>query len=97
MSGDKLLTALGFARKAGKVASGELSAEKAIRSGRAKLAVLEEGASEKSRERWENMCRNAGVPLILAEGVGRAIGREAHTIACITDTGLAQMAQSGKN
>ncbi|MBQ4167142.1 MAG: ribosomal L7Ae/L30e/S12e/Gadd45 family protein [Clostridia bacterium] len=97
MSNERVLTALGFARKAGKAASGELSAEKALKSGRAKLCVLDEGVSQNSRERWENACKNAGVPLIFAEGVGKAIGREAHTVACITDTGLAQMAMSGKN
>ena len=97
MSDERVLTALGFARKAGKVSSGELSAEKAIKSGKAKAVVLDEAVSEKSRAHWEDMCKYAGVPLIMAENVGRAIGREAHTVACITDNGLAQMALRGKN
>jgi ribosomal protein L7Ae-like RNA K-turn-binding protein len=91
MRNERLLSALGFARKAGKVRSGEYAAEKAIKGGKALLAVLDESASENSKKHWADICKNAGVPLVMTEGAGRAIGREAHTIACITDNGFAQM------
>ena len=87
----KLLSALGFAMKAGKVRSGELSAEKAVRSGKAKLAVIDRGMSPSSRKRWQDICAGAGVPLIEADDVGRAIGKEVHMVACIADNGFAQM------
>lgn len=95
MRNERLLTALGFAQKAGKVRSGELAAEKAIKGGKALVAVLDESASENSAKHWADICKNAGVPLVITEGAGRAIGREAHVIACITDKGFAQMALRG--
>lgn len=88
---EKLRSALGFAMKAGKVRSGELSAEKAIKSGRASLAVLDRSASENTAKRWADACAHAGVKLIVADDVGGAIGRGAHMIACIVDNGFAQM------
>ena len=87
----RLLSALGLAMKAGKVRSGELAAEKALKSGKAALAVLDSGASASTQKRWADACAYAGVPLITVGGVGRAIGREAHMIACIADIGFAQM------
>ena len=88
---EKLLSALGFAKKAGKVRSGELAAEQTLKSGKAQIVLVDANASEKTRDRWLRMCDNAGVPLVLAEDIGRAIGREAHMVACISDKGFAQM------
>jgi|GEM_PF-1655839 len=87
----KLLNGLGFAMKAGKVRSGELAAEKTLKSGKAKLVLLDSGASAATLSRWSSACEHASVPLITVEGVGRAIGREAHMVACVTDNGFAQM------
>lgn len=88
---DKLSTALGFSMKAGKVRSGEVAAEAALKSAKAEIAVIDAEASERSRKHWSDMCNNAGVTLVEARGLGRAIGREAHMVACITDKGFAQM------
>ncbi|MBO4847939.1 MAG: ribosomal L7Ae/L30e/S12e/Gadd45 family protein [Clostridia bacterium] len=94
---ERLRAALGFAMKAGRAASGRLAAEKALRSGRAMAAVLDSAASEQSKKHWRSICENAGVPLVFAEDVGRAVGREAHTIVCITDSGFARMIMSCRN
>lgn len=88
---EKLRSALGFARKAGKVASGEFAAGKALKSGRAKLAVIDESASDNAKKHWMDITGSAGVPLVFAEDVGGAIGRDAHMVACITDSGFAEM------
>ncbi|MBR3383448.1 MAG: ribosomal L7Ae/L30e/S12e/Gadd45 family protein [Clostridia bacterium] len=88
---EKLRSALGFAMKAGKVKSGEVAAEAALRGGKAKIAVIDASSSERAKKHWSDMCNNAGVPLVEAEEPGRAIGRAAHMIACITDNGFAQM------
>lgn len=88
---DKLRSALGFAMKAGKIKSGELAAEQSIRSGRALVAVVDEAVSERSRKRWSDMCENAGIPIVFASEIGRAIGKEAHTVVCVQDKGFAQM------
>ena len=87
----KLLSALGFAMKAGKVRSGAFAAEKAIKSGKACVAVMDPAASESTAARWREICQRAGVPLVYAENLGRAIGKEEHIVACVTDTGFARM------
>ena len=87
----KLFSVLGFAMKAGKVRSGELSVEKAVKSGRAKLVAIDSGISRQSRARWQAVCDSCGIPLITADRLGRAIGKEAHMVACIADNGFAQM------
>lgn len=90
-SNEKILSALGFAMKAGKVRSGEFAAERALKSGKALAAVLDEGASENAKKHWSDKCGSAGVPLIFTDGVGKAIGKASHNIACITDRGFADM------
>ncbi len=91
MPDDRLRSALGFAMKAGRVRSGDLAAEKTLKSGRARLAIVDANASEATLARWTAMCRTAGVPLIRATDMGMAIGREAHMVACVTDDGFANM------
>lgn len=94
---EKLASALGFAMKAGKLRSGEFAAAKAVKEGRALAAVLDSSASENAKKHWSQLCKNADVPLIYAEGVGRAIGKESHMIACITDRGFANMILAARN
>ena len=88
---DELRSALGFAMKAGKIRSGAFAAEKAVKSGAAFVAVLDENASDNTKKHWSDICRTAGIPLVFAEDVGRAIGRESHMAACVTDKGFAAM------
>lgn len=45
----KLNNSIGLAMKAGKIASGDFSVEKAVRSGTAKLVMLDESASENTK------------------------------------------------
>ncbi len=85
-------TAIGFAMKAGKVCSGEFSVERAIKSCTAKLVAIDSTASEQSRKRWQDACKFAGIPCVEAEEVGMAIGKETHIVACIVESGFAQMA-----
>ena len=93
---ERLRTGLGFAMKAGKVKSGELAAEKTLKSGKAFVAVVDSEASEQTKKHWSDMCNNAAVPVVFTACVGRAIGREAHMVACVTDRGFAQMILRGR-
>ena len=88
---ERIASALGFAMKAGKVRSGEFAASKALKSGRAALAVIDRLASEQTKKHWSDMCLSAGVPLMEVSEPGRAIGREAHMVACVMDKGFAEM------
>ena len=87
----RMHSALGLAMKAGKVRSGELAAEKALKSGKAALVAIDSTASASTQKRWADACAYAGVRIITADEVGSAIGRDAHMVACIVDNGFAQM------
>ena len=51
----KILNLLGLATKAGKIASGEFAAEKAVKSGKAHLVIVSEEASDNTRKMFQNM------------------------------------------
>ena len=54
----KILNLLGLAQKAGKIASGEFSTEKAIKGGQAKMAVISADASGNTKKKFNNQNRN---------------------------------------
>ena len=59
----KILNLLGLATKAGKIASGEFAAEKAVKSGKAHLVIVSEEASDNTRKMFQNMCTYYKVPI----------------------------------
>lgn len=90
-SGAALRGALGLAMKAGRLRSGNLAAETALKNGRAQLAVIDCEASDNTKKHWSDMCRARGVPMVEVPQLGRAIGRESHMTAVITDPAFAGM------
>ncbi len=88
---DRLYNAIGLCMKAGKAKSGAFAAENAIKSGKAKLVLLEEGASEATKTHYEQLCAAHGVPLQTVETVGRAIGKEARIVMAVTDLSFRDM------
>ena len=91
MAETKLFNSLGLCRRAGKCQSGEFAAERAVKAGKAKLILLEETASENTKERFSSLCAGRKIPLKLVPEVGRAIGREGHVVMAVTDTQFATM------
>ncbi|MBQ2202376.1 MAG: ribosomal L7Ae/L30e/S12e/Gadd45 family protein [Clostridia bacterium] len=91
MGTNRLYNAIGLCRRAGKAKSGAFAAENAIRSGKAKLVLLEEGASEATKTHYEHLCAAHGVPLVLVETVGSAIGKDAHIVMAVTDPSFRDM------
>ncbi len=87
----KLHGALGLSRRAGKCLTGDFAVEKALKSGKTKLVVLDDEASEATRERYRDMCGRNGAALIEAPGVGRAVGKPAGKILAITDDRFVHM------
>lgn len=85
MAETKLFNSLGLCRRAGKCQSGEFAAERAVKTGKAKLVLLEETASENTKARFSFLCAGRGTPLKLVPEVGRAIGREGHVVMAVTD------------
>ena len=91
MDSNRIRTALGFAMRAGKCVSGDFICEKAVKNGTALAVAVDEGASEATRERYAAMCQRAGIPCVLIEDLGRAIGKDNRMIAAVTEAGFARM------
>jgi len=91
MNGQKLRGAIGLAMKSGNCAAGDFAAAKAIKSGAAKLALIDDRASENARKRFFDMCVFRGVECLVVQGVAEAIGRSGVVVAAITDEGFARM------
>ncbi len=93
----KLNNSIGLAMKAGKIASGDFSVEKAVRSGTAKLVMLDESASENTKKQWRDACSFRNIPLIRIRAMGSAIGKPARMVAAVTDEGFSAMIIKNSN
>ena len=93
MKGDKVLSLLGLAKKAGKVVSGEFSTEAAVKSAKACLVLVSEEASENTKKKFRNMCSYYEVPIYFygnKEELGRCIGQEFRASLAVTDPGFSE-------
>ncbi|MBQ6603216.1 MAG: ribosomal L7Ae/L30e/S12e/Gadd45 family protein [Eubacterium sp.] len=94
MSGSKVLSLLGLARKAGFVKSGEFSSESLVKSGKAYLVLLASDASDNTKKKFTDMCRYYEVPVRVLdctkEELGKCIGQEMRTSAAVSDEGFAK-------
>ena len=89
----KVLSMLGLAAKAGKVASGEFSTEKEVKSGNACLVIVAEDASDNTKKKFQNMCDFYKVPIYFFEDkdtLGHAMGKEFRASLAVTDAGFAK-------
>ena len=92
-SKQKVLNMIGLATRAGNVKSGEFSTEKSVKSGRARLVIVAEDASENTRKMFENMCRYHHVSVSFfgsKEELGRAMGKEMRASLAVVEEGLAK-------
>lgn len=92
MSNNRWASLLGLANRARKVTSGEELTVKEIRSGKAKLVLLAEDASENTMKKIKDKCSSYGVPLRKVSDrytLGHAIGKDARVVVAITDEGFA--------
>lgn len=93
MKRNKIVSLAGMAAKAGKIASGEFSVEKAVKTGKGHLVILAEDASANTRKKFTNMCSYYGVPILFIESrevLGRAIGRGFRASLAVLDEGFAK-------
>lgn len=69
MQKDKVLSMLGFARKAGKLSMGHDMAEKAIKSHKAKMVMFCDDASGRLVSEFEKTIKNAGqtIPMFITD------------------------------
>ncbi len=97
MKQDKILSMLGLAEKAGKIASGEFSTEKAVKSHQAFLVVVAEDASDNTKKMFRNMCEFYKVPMYLygtKEELGHHIGKQYRASLAVTDQGFSRSLES---
>ena len=87
----KLLEMIGLCARAGKLVSGEDACEKLIRSGKARVAFLDESASENAKKAVTNACATYGVTMILlpAGALGQASGKAGRMAAATQDASFA--------
>lgn len=90
---NKIYGILGLAQRAGKVRSGEFSAEKSLKEGRCRLLLLPEDASDNTRKKFHNMSDFRRVPIReygTKEELGHALGKEERSSVSIEDEGFAE-------
>lgn len=93
MKPDKVLSMLGIAAKAGSVASGEFSTEKAVKDGKAYLVIVASDASENTQKMFRNMTDFYQVPMYVysdKETLGHFIGKEFRASLAVKNEGLAR-------
>ncbi len=90
-SNDKAISMISMAAKAGKVASGEFSVEKAVKEGKAYMVIVSKEASDNTVKKFSNMCFYYKVPMYIygtKEVLGHHIGKEARASLEILDEGF---------
>ncbi len=93
MNEKKAQNLLGLAQKAGKIASGEFSTEKAVKGGIAFLVIISADASGNTKKKFHNMCEFYHVPAVEHFGkdmLGHCIGRGERSSVAVTDEGFAK-------
>lgn len=91
MNEDRFLSLIGLAQKAGKLVSGELAVEKAVRAGKAKAVIIAQDSSESTKKNYRDI--TAYYKVVLYEGLtkqqlGLAIGKAGRAAIAITDAGF---------
>ena len=87
-----MLTLLGLALRAGKLAVGEEPVRLALADGTAKTVLLAQDASDRARRKVEPKLGDVPLQVVPASKgeLGRALGRESCAICAVTDKGFAK-------
>ncbi|MGB5823757.1 MAG: ribosomal L7Ae/L30e/S12e/Gadd45 family protein [Proteocatella sp.] len=89
---NKIKTMLGFAKKAGKITSGEGITLENIKKGRVKLVLLASDASDNTSKRIKDKASYRNIQVIESLDryeMGKAMGIEERVVVGITDRGFA--------
>lgn len=93
MGNNKLLSLLGFAQKAGKLATGDETCELYLRRKKVKLILLASDAAENTLEKWQRAGKSNNVPVFVIadrEELSQAIGKVNRTVVAVLDSGFAK-------
>ena len=91
MNEQKITSLLGLAQKAGKITSGELAVEKAVKSGQAKLLIIAKDCSAATKKNYRDMATYYHVELyeeFSKEELGACIGKVYRAALAVIDVGF---------
>lgn len=92
INNSKLIGMLGLATKAGKITFGTEASTECINKKKAKLVIIAEDSSDKTKKNFEFLCSKNNIPLLIIETIdnlSRAIGNKNKAIICIKDKNFA--------
>lgn len=90
---EKIYGLLGLAQRAGKVASGEAATEANIQKHKAKLVIIAEDASERTKDQFYSLCRRNDTQYVtigVKDQLGLALGKSPRSVLAILDDNFAQ-------
>ena len=90
---NKFFSMLSLCQRAGRLVSGELPCENAVKSGKAKLLIIAEDASANTKKKFENAAFDHKTECIVMGNkieLGQTIGKDMRSSVAITDEGFAQ-------
>ena len=93
MKQDRILSLLGLAQKAGKIASGEFSTEESVKRGKSYCIIVATDASDNTRKNFTDMGNYYQVPVYIygnKETIGKAIGKQFRASLSVNDEGFAK-------
>ena len=93
MKGDKVLSLLGMAQKAGRISGGSFQVSESVKSGSASLVIIASDISEGSEKKYRDMCSYYEIPLYKysdMDSLGHAIGKEYRAAVSVNDAGFAK-------
>jgi len=90
---EKVLTMLGFAKKAGKLIAGANAVQRSIFSGKCELVIATEDAGDSIKGKISRLCEENGISYIVfgnSMELSRATGEENKVIFSVEDLGFAK-------
>lgn len=96
MINKKILGLMGLAARARKICFGADSVELQIKKKKVNLILVAKDASERTKDKFENLCHEYDIPMILEgeiESLSKAIGKSNKAIIGIEDSNLASEIQ----
>jgi ribosomal protein L7Ae-like RNA K-turn-binding protein len=90
---NKVLGLLGIATKAGKITCGTDAVLEEIKKKKAKIVLVAEDASNRTKENFQHLCENENIPIAIfgnIEDVSKAIGKQNKAVVCIKDKNLSE-------
>lgn len=93
MINNKIYGLLGLARRAGKISFGTESAKETIEKNKAKLVIVAEDCSNRTKKNFESTCKNENVPIRIfgtIEDLSKSIGQNNKAVIVIKDENFAK-------